>query len=88
MRCEQTEALVASYERLRNDVHARDSVGQCLFRQRGLAAWLVEWGSAVREAPDPGDTVVRFDLPLPATRAEELTLAVATLVHQAAGARA
>ena len=88
LRSEPTEALIASYERLRDDVHARDNIGQRLFRQRGLAAWLMEWGSPVRATPEPFDTVAGFDIPLSATSSEELTFAVATVVQQAAGALA
>lgn len=76
--------LIASYERLRGSVHARDSVGRRLFCQRGLVAWLMEWGSQVRAAPQPREAMGALELPL--SNSKELTLAIANVVHQAAGA--
>jgi len=88
LRSKPFESLIDSYERLRGDVDARDSVGQRLFRQRGLTAWLTEWGSPACPSPEVRDGVGRLDLPLPATNSRELTFAFANLVHQAAGASA
>jgi hypothetical protein len=80
--------LASRYERLRGDLGGRESVGQRLFCQRGLVAWLVEWsGSSSPPRPRPrtprGDTVEN----IPASNADDLTMMIATLVHQvAAGA--
>jgi len=55
-----------------------------MFCQRGLAAWLMEWGTPVRAAPQLREAVGTLEVPL--SNSEELTLAIATVVHQAAGA--
>lgn len=42
LRREVSDRLVGRYEAIRADVASRESVGQRLFRQRGLAAWLAD----------------------------------------------
>lgn len=84
LRQELPDRLVGRYEAIRADVASRESVGQRLFRQRGLAAWLAEWCcSPGRPAGPRGRTrpVTPPDLPAPTGSAEALTMAVACLVH-------
>lgn len=78
--------LSGRYERLRGDLGGRESVGQRLFCRRGLVAWLAEWGdSSGRPRPRPPHNNAVENIP--ASNADDLTLMIATLVHQvAAGA--
>ena len=84
LRREVPDRLVGRYEAMRADVASRESVGQRLFRQRGLAAWLAEWccspgrPSGPRTPTRPGTPP---DPPAPTGGAEALTMAVACLVH-------
>lgn len=86
LRQEAPERLAGRYELIRADVAGRGSVGQLLFRQRGLAAWLAEWccspgrPAAPRASTRPSaPPVPPPDVPI--VSAEALTMAVASLVH-------
>jgi len=75
--------LADGYERLRADTAARQSVGQRLFCQQGLAAWLAQWccvlgPSRVELPPTRGST---DPMPLPEADTEALTHLLASLVH-------
>lgn len=84
LRREVSDRLVGRYEAIRADVASRESVGQRLFRQRGLAAWLAEWCcSPGRPAGSRAPTRLGTPPEFPASigGAEALTMAVASLVH-------
>jgi len=84
LRREVPDQLVGRYETIRADVASRESVGQRLFRQRGLAAWLSEWCCSPGRRAGPRTPTRVGTLPAsPASTggAEALTMAVACLVH-------